>query len=159
MRVRSRPLVPSGRDGGGDRGRSLEAGCAVVAKPSGSQRESGCRRRYGKHGLGDHRLHGLHLGLGTGVLHTAHRLLEGVHHRRHRHHHGHLFCQPMEDVRYRFHRRRQLQGLPLHAGAGWSASLWAPIPISAPSWLSWLARPLRNPREGGWAPALPPGRV
>lgn len=150
--------MPRGRAGGGDRG-----GASGLVRggrqASGSQRESGCRRRHGKHGLGDHRLHGLHLGLGAGVLHTAHRLLEGVHHRRHGHHHRHLLCQPMEDVRYRLHRCRQLQGLPLHAGAGWSASLRAPIPIPAPRWLSWRARPLRtppwDPREGGPAPLCP----
>lgn len=99
--------------------------------------------RHGEHGVGDHCFHGFHLRLGAGVLHAAHRLLEGVHHRRHGHHHRHLLGQPLEDVRYRLHGRLQLQGLPLHAGSRRSASR-RPPPL-----------PLAPPRPAGGAPADP----
>lgn len=71
----------------------------------------------GEHVGGDRRLSAHHLRLGAGVLHAAHRLLEGVFHRRHGHHHRHLLGQPLEDLRDRLHRRFQLQGFPVHAGS------------------------------------------
>lgn len=80
------------------------------------------RCRHGQHGRRDHRFPARDFGLGAGVLHLAHRLLESVLHRRHGHHHGDLLVQPLEDVRDRFHRSLQLQGLSFDAGAGRSAS-------------------------------------
>lgn len=76
-------------------------------------------KKHGKHGDGDCGLRPDHLGVDSGGVHSAHGLLEGVLRGRDGHHHSHLLVQPVEDVRDRFHRRVQLQGLPFHAGSGW----------------------------------------
>lgn len=139
--VGERPLAPGLRAGMGEAGRGGGGGAGGGVLGSGGraggrgaewerERERCCSGRHGEHSLGDYRLYGLYLGMGAGVLHAAHRLLEGVHHRRHGHHHRHLLGQPVEDVRYRLHGCLQLQGFPLHAGAGRSASPRPPLRLS-----------------------------
>lgn len=103
------------RDSGGDwRGEAL--GSDPVWEPQGGNI---LWRKNGKHGDGDCGLRPDHLGVDSGGVHFAHGLLEGVLRGRDGHHHSHLLVQPVEDVRDRFHRRVQLQGLPFHAGSGW----------------------------------------
>lgn len=151
--------APEQRDSAGRGGAAgaepgfLRSGSSAECERRASER--GCSGRHGEHRLGDHRVHRVYLGLAAGVFHGAHRLLEGIHQRRHGHHHRHLLGQPVEDMRYGLHRGLQLQGLPLHAGAGRSASP-GPCPATLP-----LVRPadgaparLRDPRwDLGWGRA------
>lgn len=109
----------AGRGGAGE-GAGLPAGPAPPSAPrprAARPPPAGAVGPDGEHVGGDRRLPADHLRLGAGVVHAAHRLLEGVFHRRHGHHHRHLLGQPLEDLRDRLHRRLQLQGLPVHAGS------------------------------------------